>query len=40
MSETIHKGWLTTRDGEKYAPNTLIESVFTRNGIKYDDQVK
>jgi len=37
MSEIIQKGWLTTRDGEKYAPNTLIESVFTRSGIKYDE---
>ena len=40
MSEQIHKGWLTTRTNEKYAPATLIENVFTRSGLKYDDQVR
>lgn len=40
MSETLHKGWLTTRDGEKYAPATLVENVYTRSGKPYDDRVR
>jgi hypothetical protein len=40
MSETIHKGWLETRDGEKFAPITLIENVNTRSGKPYDQHVR
>ena len=42
MSETttIQKGWLETRDGDKFAPNTLVENVYTRSGVKYDVRVR
>jgi hypothetical protein len=42
MSETttIQKGWLETRDGTKFAPNTLVENVYTRSGVKYDARVR
>ena len=37
--EKIHQGWLYTRDGEKFAPITLIDDVFAMNGKKYKDVV-
>lgn len=37
---TVHRGWLTTRDGEKYAPATLISNVFAHDGTPYDTKVK
>lgn len=40
MSETLQKGWLTTRDGSKYAPATLVENVYTRSGKPYDERVR
>lgn len=40
MAETVHKGWLETRDGEKFAPMTLIENVNTRSGKPYDQHVR
>lgn len=42
MADTvqIEKGWLETREGNKYAPATLIENVFTRSGKKYDERVR
>lgn len=40
MSETVHKGWLTTRDNEKFAPATIVENVFTRSGMPYDTHVR
>lgn len=40
MSETLQKGWLTTRDGQKYAPATLVENVYTRSGKPYDQRVR
>ena len=40
MSETLQKGWLTTRDGQKYAPATLVENVYTRSGKPYDERVR
>jgi hypothetical protein len=40
MAETIQKGWLHTRDGEKFAPETLIENVTTRSGRPYDERVR
>lgn len=39
-TKILHKGWLTTREGEKYAPATLIENVFSRNGTPYDTEIK
>lgn len=40
MSEQIQKGWLHTREGDKFAPATLVENVFTRSGVPYDEQVR
>ena len=40
MAEQVQKGWLKTRDGDKYAPATLIENVYTRSGVAYDTQVR
>ncbi len=39
-TSTIQQGWLNTREGDKFAPNTLIENVFTRSGVKYDEHVR
>lgn len=36
----LHKGWLKTREGEKYAPNTIIDNVYAMDGTPYDDVVK
>lgn len=36
----VHKGWLKTREGDYFSPNTLAESLYSREGIKYDDVVK
>ena len=36
----VHKGWLKTRDKEYFSPNILAESIYTRDGGKYDDAVK
>lgn len=40
QNNTLHKGWLTTRDGAKFAPATLIENVFSRDGTSYDAKIK
>lgn len=40
QNNTLHKGWLTTRDGAKFAPATLIENVFLRDGTSYDTKIK
>ena len=40
MAETIQKGWLETRDGDKFAPATLVENVYTRSGKAYDERVR
>ena len=40
QNNTLHKGWLTTRDGAKFAPATLIENVFSRDGTSYDTKIK
>ena len=40
MAEQIKKGWLYTREDEKFAPNTLVENVYTRSGTPYDEQVR
>lgn len=37
MAEQIKKGWLYTREDEKFAPNTLVENVYTRSGTPYDE---
>lgn len=36
----VHKGWLKTREGDYFSPNTLAESLYSREGAKYDDVVK
>lgn len=36
----VHKGWLKTRNGEYFSPNTLSDSVYALDGNKYDDVVK
>lgn len=36
----VHKGWLKTREGDYFSPNTLAESLYSREGTKYDDVVK
>jgi hypothetical protein len=36
----VHKGWLKTRNGEYFSPNTLSDNVYALNGSKYDDVVK
>ncbi len=36
----VHKGWLKTRNGEYFSPNTLSDNVYALNGNKYDDVVK
>ena len=38
--ETIKQGWLHTREGEKFAPQTLVENVTTRSGKPYDERVR
>lgn len=40
QNNTLHMGWLTTRNGEKYAPATLIENVFSEDGTSYDETVR
>lgn len=40
QNNTLHKGWLTTRDGAKFAPATLIENVFSRDGTSYDAKIR
>ena len=40
MSNTLQKGWLTTRDGQNFAPATLVENVYTRSGKPYDERVR
>ena len=40
MSENVQKGWLNTRDGDKFAPITLVENVYTRNNQPYDERVR
>lgn len=39
-TENIQKGWLYTRDGDKFAPETLVENVTTRSGKPYDERVR
>ena len=36
----VHKGWLKTREGDYFSPNTLAESLYSKEGTKYDDVVK
>lgn len=36
----VQKGWLKTREGNKFAPGTLIENVYDRNGVDYDTAIK
>jgi hypothetical protein len=33
-----HKGWLYERDGVKFSPYTLVESIVDRNGVKWTEQ--
>ena len=40
MAETIHKGWLKTREDEKFAPKTFIDNVFDSTGKQYDAVIK
>lgn len=39
-NETIKKGWLLTREDQKFAPITLVENVMTRSGKLYDERVR
>ena len=39
MAENVHQGWLYTRDGEKFAPITLIDDVLALNGKTYKEVV-
>lgn len=38
--KTMHSGWLETRDGELFAPKTIIDNVTARNGKSYDSVIK
>ena len=40
MSEQVKKGWLHTREGDKFVPITLVENVYSRSGTPYDNIVK
>ena len=40
MAEKLQKGWLKTREGNKFAPATLIENVYDRTGVDYDTAIK
>lgn len=40
MSEQVRKGWLHTREGDKFVPITLVENVYSRSGTPYDTIVK
>ena len=40
MSEQVKKGWLHTREGDKFVPITLVENVYSRSGTPYDTIVK
>lgn len=40
MSEQVKKGWLHTREGDKFVPITLVENVYSRSGTSYDTIVK
>jgi hypothetical protein len=35
----VDKGWLKTREGNGFAPNTLAESIYTREGKLYKDEI-
>lgn len=39
-TKVVQKGWLKTREGDYFSPNTLAESLYTRDGSEYDDVVK
>lgn len=39
MSETIKKGWLEDKDGNKFAPKTTIDQVLNPDGSKYKNTV-
>jgi len=32
----LQKGWLKTREGNKFAPATLVDNVFSMDGTPYD----
>lgn len=38
--KTMHSGWLETRDGELFAPKTIIDNVTARDGKSYDSVIK
>lgn len=36
----LQKGWLKTREGNKFAPATLVDNVFSMDGTPYDQTIK
>lgn len=38
--KTMHSGWLETRDGELFAPKTIIDNITARDGKSYDSVIK
>lgn len=39
MSEQVHKGWLSSRDGLKFSPYVLAEGIKNRDGSSFLDNV-
>lgn len=39
MSERVHKGWLSSRDGLKFSPYVLAEGIKNRDGSSFVDDV-
>lgn len=35
MAEQLHKGWLNTRENEKFAPATLATQIYNEDGISF-----
>lgn len=36
----LYKGWLKTRDGGLFSPNSLSDNIYTKDGSKYDDVIQ
>lgn len=40
MSTTVKTGWLNDKNGDKFAPKTLISQVQTSDGILIEDKIQ
>lgn len=39
MSTPVKTGWLTDKNGDKFAPKTLVSQVQTSDGISLEDKL-